>query len=203
MSGTIFSRRHWIFDLDGTLTIAVHDFAAIRRELCIPDSSDILDHLESLPSAVAEPLHIRLQEIELELAQQTGAALGAAELIEELHARGAQLGILTRNTRENALRTLNLIGMELFFEQEYVLGRNEALPKPDPDGIYRLAGLWGAEPAEMVMVGDYLYDLQAGRSAGALTVHVDKARAFRWPELADITVESLEEITAHLTSPDN
>jgi len=50
----------------------------------------------------------------------------------------------------------------------------------------------------MVMVGDYLYDLQAGRSAGALTVHIDSAGLFRWPELADIMIESLEEITTGL-----
>ena len=25
--------RHWVFDMDGTLTVAVHDFAEIRRAL--------------------------------------------------------------------------------------------------------------------------------------------------------------------------
>jgi phosphoglycolate phosphatase-like HAD superfamily hydrolase len=44
------------------------------------------------------------------------------------------------------------------------------------------------------MVGDYQYDLQAGRSAGALTVHVDTTRRFRWPELADVSVGTLEEL---------
>lgn len=28
--------RHWVFDMDGTLTEAVHDFALIRRALEIP-----------------------------------------------------------------------------------------------------------------------------------------------------------------------
>ena len=28
--------RHWVFDMDGTLPIAVHDFAAIRVALAIP-----------------------------------------------------------------------------------------------------------------------------------------------------------------------
>lgn len=198
MKNTIACRRHWVFDLDGTLTIAVHDFAAIRRELRIPDGSDILGHLESLPRAEALTLHRRLQEIELELARLTGAAHGATTLVERLHASGAFLGVLTRNSRENALRTLDLIGLGEYFNADYVLGRDEARPKPDPDGIHRLAVLWEADPAEMVMVGDYLYDLQAGRSAGALTVHVDSAGVFRWPELADVMIESLEEITTGL-----
>ena len=33
----LLKRKHWIFDLDGTLTIAVHDFNAIRKELGIPE----------------------------------------------------------------------------------------------------------------------------------------------------------------------
>ena len=42
---TITEVRHWVFDMDGTLTIAVHDFAAIRRALEIPEEDDILHHL--------------------------------------------------------------------------------------------------------------------------------------------------------------
>ena len=33
---SILSRKHWIFDLDGTLTVAVHDFKAIKEALEIP-----------------------------------------------------------------------------------------------------------------------------------------------------------------------
>ena len=185
---------HWIFDLDGTLTVAVHDFAAIRRELEIPDGSDILDHLSALPLHRARPLHDRLQQIELELAGVTHAATGAFTLLEQLHGSGVQLGILTRNSRENALRTLDLIGLGEFFSPDHVLGRDEASPKPDPDGIHYLARLWGTTPESTVMVGDYQYDLQAGRSAGSLTIHVDTTRSFRWPELADVSVTTLEEL---------
>lgn len=190
----IVDRSHWVFDLDGTLTVAVHDFAAIRRELSVPDSSDILAHLASLPEHQSRPLHVRLQEIELELAGITEAADGARELVDHLCANGAHLGVLTRNTRDNALRTLDLVGLGGYFEPQFVLGRDEALPKPDPDGICRLAALWDIRPEKTVMVGDYLFDLQAGRSAGALTVHVDTSRSFRWPELADVSVGTLGEL---------
>jgi 8-oxo-dGTP diphosphatase len=102
--------------------------------------------------------------------------------------------VLTRNTRENALRTLDLIGLAGYFEKDDVLGRDESCPKPDPSGIHHLALRWDADPAAMVMVGDYLYDLQAGRAAGAMTVHVDTTRGFRWPDLADIGVGTLAEL---------
>ena len=198
MKGTlptkVASRSHWVFDLDGTLTVAVHDFAAIRRQLEIPEGSDILDHLTTLPAHQAQVLQDRLQEIELELAGLTQAAAGAPALLKQLQESGAQLGILTRNTRENALRTLELVGLGSFFDPAHILGRDEALPKPEPDGIQHLARIWGTAPETTVMVGDYRYDLQAGRSAGALTVHVDATRSFRWPELADVSVGTLEEL---------
>ncbi len=54
--------RHWVFDMDGTLTIAVHDFLYIRRMLEIPTHADILGHLASLPSAEAVQKHAWLLE---------------------------------------------------------------------------------------------------------------------------------------------
>jgi len=196
--GMILARNYWVFDLDGTLTVPVHDFAAIRAVLGVPDGADILGFLASLQEDRALPLHEKLQEIEAGLAQQTAAADGAVPLIERLHRRGARLGVLTRNTRENALRTLATIGVGRFFPHDSVLGREEALPKPDPDGVRKLAALWGAESQELVMVGDYLYDLQTGRAAGAATVHVDRARVFRWPELSDLQIGTLEELVHRL-----
>lgn len=194
----ILSRRHWIFDLDGTLTLPVHDFAFIRASLGVPDGSDILGFLESLPVAEAAPLHARLQEIEESLVEKTEAAPGVGELLSRLHAGGARLGVLTRNTRENALRTLSAIGVGRFFREEWIIGRDEAPPKPAPDGIQHLASRWGAEPDDVLMVGDYLYDLETGRAAGVATVHVDPAGLFRWPALADVAVTSLAELVAVL-----
>jgi HAD superfamily hydrolase (TIGR01549 family) len=185
---------YWVFDLDGTLTLPVHDFALIRAALAVPDGTDILCHLSALPEEEARPLHERLDVIERELVTRTEAAPGARELVTLLTGRGCRLGILTRNTREIALLTLEHIGLADHFQQEGVLGRDEALPKPDPDGIRRLARLWGTPSHELVMVGDYLYDLQAGQAAGAATIHVHGSRERRWPELTDLCVLSLEEL---------
>lgn len=190
----ILSRRHWVFDLDGTLTVPVHDFALIRQTLGVPDGSDILGFLGGLDPADAAPLRERLRQIELELTAKTSAAEGAVMLVEELHGRGVRMGILTRNTREIARHTLDCIGIGRFFCEEWVLGRDDAPPKPAPDGIRHLAACWRAEPSDMVMVGDYLYDLQTGRAAGVATVHVDPSRLFRWPDLADLAVGSLAEL---------
>jgi HAD superfamily hydrolase (TIGR01509 family) len=197
----ILARRSWIFDLDGTLTLPVHDFAAIRTELGMAETDpDILGFLASLPAAEAAARHARLMEIEYELAARTAAAPGAGRLLDQLLRRGSQIGILTRNTREIALHTLALIGLKQYFTPDAILGRDEAAPKPHPEGIAKLLAAWGSAPDEAVMVGDYLFDLQVGRAAGTATIHVDRSGAFRWPELADLAVATLDELAEGVTA---
>lgn len=191
----IFARRCWIFDLDGTLTVPVHDFAAIRAELGMTDTDpDILGFLASLPAAEAAARHARLMEIEYELSARTAVAPGAFRLLEALLRRGSNVGILTRNTREIALHTLGQIGLGKYFDREVVLGRDEAEPKPHPEGVEKLLDVWGRAAGDAVMVGDYLFDLQVGRAAGTATIHVDRDGVFPWPELADLTVVELGEL---------
>jgi HAD superfamily hydrolase (TIGR01549 family) len=161
---------------------------------------DILHFLASLPSAEAAARHARLIEIEYELADKTAAAPGAGRLLDQLLRRDARVGILTRNTREIALHTLGLIGLKGYFTSDDILGRDEAAPKPHPEGIEKLLATWGNVPDETVMVGDYLFDLQVGRAAGTATIHVDRSRAFRWPELADLEVATLEELAEAMSN---
>ena len=176
--------KHWVFDMDGTLTVAVHDFAAIRVALDIPPADDILTHLATLPAAESAAKHAWLLEHERELALGSVAATGAVELVRDLAARGYRLGILTRNAQELAHITLQAIGLADCFAVEDVLGRDDAPPKPDPGGLLKLAQAWEVAPAEMVMVGDYRFDLDCGRAAGAQTVLVNVPEN-PWPELAD------------------
>lgn len=176
--------RHWVFDMDGTLTVAVHDFAAIRVALNIPAEDDILTHLAALPADEAAAKHAWLLEHERDLAIASKPADGAVELVRELAGRGYRLGILTRNARELAHVTLEAIGLADCFPVEHVLGRDEAPPKPHPGGLLKLADAWDVAPARMVMVGDYRFDLDCGRAAGTRTVLVNLPDN-PWPELTD------------------
>lgn len=176
--------RHWVFDMDGTLTVAVHDFAAIREALGIPPEHDILTHLAALPAEEAAAKHAWLLEHERDLAIASKPAEGAVELVRELAGRGCQLAILTRNARELAHVTLEAIGLADCFAVEHILGRDEAAPKPSPDGLLKIAQAWDVSPASLVMVGDYRFDLDCGRAAGARTVLVNLPDN-PWPELAD------------------
>ena len=162
----------------------MHVFEAIKRALEIPLEHDILHHLAALPAEVAAAKHAWLLDHERELALGAQPAPGAVELVRELQARGCRLGILTRNAHALALLTLQAIGLGEFFASADVLGRDEAPPKPHPGGLLHLAERWQVAPSELVMVGDYRYDLECARAAGAYSVLVNLAEN-PWPELAD------------------
>ncbi len=190
----LLKRKHWIFDLDGTLTIAVHDFDAIRKELGIPEGQSIIKTLESLPLKESLKQKKKLQEIEEELALNASPAPGVKKLLETLSNQNCFLGILTLNTKENAWTTLNALGLSAYFTRQSVIGRWCVEPKPSPNGIKKLLNQWNVCSSEALIVGDYLYDLQVGRAADIATVHVDPSGSFEWPELADISVCSLTEL---------
>lgn len=183
--------------MDGTLTIAVHDFAAIRRALGIAPEEDILDHLAALPAEHAAAKRAWLIDHERELAAAARPASGAPELIRELHARGCQLGVLTRNDRELALLTLETIGILDCFEPGAILGRDDAPPKPSPAGLLRLAQRWQTAPGELVMVGDYLHDLECARAAGARSILVNLPDN-PWPALSSHFAQNCHSLLAEL-----
>ncbi len=187
-------RRHWIFDMDGTLTVAIHDFEAIRDTLGLPLGQPILETIAALPAEQAAIIRRRLDEIELELARQSKPQEGARELLLGLQQRGVRLGILTRNTQRNACETLRACGLLAFFEPECVVGRELTSPKPSPEGIHKLLDYWETPASTAVMIGDYLFDLEAGHRAGTATVYVDVAGQNQWTAQADLRVQNLSEL---------
>jgi HAD superfamily hydrolase (TIGR01509 family) len=189
---------HWVFDLDGTLTIGAHDFAAIRRMLGLPAGQGILEAIAELPAERAAAAMAWLDDHEYELACTARAADGADALLARLVARGARFGIVTRNSLRNLETTLQAAGLLHHFEPSGFVTRELTAPKPRPDGILHLLALWGASAANAVMVGNHAMDLLAGRAAGTTTIHVDASGAFPWSEHADVEVTSLRDLVVSL-----
>ena len=188
----MLTRRHWIFDLDGTLTLAVHDFAALRVRLGLPPGAPILEAIEAAPPARRAWLSAEVAAWEREAVAAATPAPDALPLLDHLAEGGYRVGILTRNLRGVALDTLAACGLAARFAPELVLGREEAEAKPSPAGVQRLLSAWGADPEDAVMIGDYVYDLAAGRAAGVATVHIARAGEAGWPALTDVRVERLD-----------
>ena len=196
---TLNACNHWIFDLDGTLTNSVHDFGHIRKELGLPESTPILEALKAMPAQQSATLWDKLNELELFYASRASVMQGVIPVLERLCARGAQLAILTRNTMPVVMQTLETCGLDQYFPKQHILDRDAFEPKPSPQGILHLLEQWQVQADKVVMVGDYLFDLQAGKSAGVVTVHIDLGGAFPWPELSDFCVRSFKEIMLDIT----
>lgn len=176
--------RHWVFDMDGTLTVAVHDFLAIKRALDIAVDEDIIAHLVALPADEARAKRAWLFEHERSLAEAAVAAEGAVDLLRALAGQGSRLGILTRNDHAVARLTLDAIGLGDLFQDADIIGRDEVAPKPAPDGLHYFLQRWDIAAAQAVMVGDHRMDLAAGRTAGTHTVLVNTP-GDPWPGMAD------------------
>jgi len=194
----LHNRRHWIFDMDGTLTVSAHDFEHIRSELGLEPSTPILEALGAMPEAEAAPLWQQLNELEFYYAGKASVMEGASELLQRLHDDGCRLAILTRNTMPVVRQTLDACRLAHFFPVDHILDRDACIPKPSPDGVRQLLEFWQARADDTVMVGDYRYDLEAGRGAGVATVHVDTRGVGDWPEFTDIRVRHLGEIIDYL-----
>ncbi len=191
--------RHWIFDMDGTLTDSAHDFVHIRAELGLSGSEPILEALHAMPKDQSLPLWRRLDELELYYADRATRKAGAIELLENLSQKNSQLATLTRNTMPVVHHTLQACGISGYFPDEHIFDRDRCEPKPSPQGILQLLDLWQIRPQQAVMVGDFLYDLQAGRAAGVTTIHIDNSKGDdHWPEYTDVRVHSLHHLLDHL-----
>ena len=185
---------HWIFDMDGTLTVPAHDFSYARQMLNIAAHEDILSALAKRTNEEQKEAAAWLANWELEIARAAVAQQDAVCLLDALTARGCTLGVVTRNTRPNALITLRAAGLEHWFRDEDVLGRESAPPKPKPDALNELLQRWGAAPNDAVMVGDYIHDVRAGNAAGMASVLVLRGATAPSDEEADWVVRSLNEV---------
>lgn len=190
------SYRYWVFDLDGTITKPIHDFAEIRRQLAIPADQDILAYIAGQPEHERVRLDAELSVIEEALARKSQANPGAKVFLQQLAEAGVTLGILTRNQRHCVDITLEAIGCDGFFPPEVIVASGNAPPKPDPAGIHHLLTLWQADIEQTLIVGDFRFDLEAGRAAGIATVHFAPEGEALWPELTDLRVSSFQQLTA-------
>lgn len=96
---------------------------------------------------------------------------GVEELLAALHSSGIQLALFTGRGRESALGILKEHGWldKYFTEETIVCGDDGFGAKPSGEGIVHLLKAFDGEKKEVLVVGDHLHDLEAGRDAGIRT----------------------------------
>lgn len=179
-----------LFDLDGTLVDTRLDFAALRQELEFPDGIGLLEHLETLPEAQAERARAVIDQHEMAGAAAATWIDGAEALLATLHRRGVPSAILTRNSRAAVARTDQVLGLPV----DLILTREDCPPKPDPDGLLRIADRLGLVPERCLYVGDFVYDLQAARNAGMAAGLLLNGANGHFADQADLVVGHLGEL---------
>jgi phosphoglycolate phosphatase len=182
--------RAILFDLDNTLVDSRLDFDQMRRDMGLPEGLPILEAIDRLEPERAAQCRAILHEHELAGATRAALLPGAAELLAEISRRGLRYGIATRNSRQIAEATLVNVGLAC----DLVLTRDSGPVKPDPWPVLFACRSWGAAPAEVVVVGDYRFDIESGRGAGAhtvLLVHGEDPATYPNEERADLVLSSL------------
>jgi HAD superfamily hydrolase (TIGR01509 family) len=183
--------RAVIFDLDGTLTEPLLDFDLIRGEIGLRPGP-ILEQLVGLDDEEKARAEVILRRHEITAIEQAVLADGCVELLELLRARGIPHGILTRNMRVAVERFCARFGFT--FAGSYT--REDGPAKPAPDGVLHLCAGFGVVPGEAITIGDYKFDVLAGRAAGTRTALVaaeppEDLAAWGTP---DLVVRSLREL---------
>ena len=181
-----------IFDLDGTLTESLLDFDLIRDEIGLLPGMPILEQLAGVGAGERARAEGILRRHETQAIESAVLADGCLELMEVLQTRRIPHGILTRNTREAVQRFCGRFALS--FEAHYT--REDGPPKPSPEGVLRLCQRFGVAPAHTLTVGDFKFDVLAGRAAGTRTVLVapeppEDLAAWGAP---DLVVASLREL---------
>jgi HAD superfamily hydrolase (TIGR01549 family) len=182
--------RGVVFDLDGTLVVQHLDFEAMRREIGLPAGTPLLEALDRMHGEERAAAMAVIRRNELAAAETAVLNPGVADFLGWLDERGVRRAVLSRNMRVAVDRVLSRCGLSF----DPVLAREDAPYKPNPAGVRQICEAWQLAPAEVLMVGDYLYDLQAGRGAGTRTALVTHGRSLPFAHLADVAFPSFEEI---------
>jgi hydrogenase expression/formation protein HypE len=194
--------RAVLFDFDGTLTRPeAIDFAILRNQLGCPKGIAILEFIQGLGTEDARRDAWRLlEDFELAAARASVPNEGAEELVRLLKKHEIGRGILSRNSTSSireAMKNFRSISLDDF---PVVLSReNPGRPKPHPDGVRDAARLLGVQTAELLVVGDFVFDIEAGRAAGAPTAFLTNGRTAAPTEpIPDYTIDALAEVASLL-----
>ena len=187
-----------LFDFDGTLTLpGALDFPAIKREINCPPDIPILEYLETVPAELKPSLMKILEFKEERAAEESLPNVGAEDCLLALRDRGVLLGIITRNSLPSVRLALERFESVRLHDFSAVITRDDTLPKPHPDGVHKACERMGLTVSELMVVGDFRFDVMAGKAAGACTVLLTNGRQSLMtpgdPE-PDYTVACLEEI---------
>lgn len=182
--------RGIIFDMDGTITEPYFDFTKIREEANIGDT-DMLDYLRSATGVEYDRIHSILMKYEEAGVADARLNAGAREVLGELKKRGIPTALLTRNSRKSVDGVCRKLGLKF----DITVTREDGPHKPAPEPIWNIAKQWGVSPAELLMVGDYKWDVMCADNPGIRCVLLTNGEGVpEWGANVAFTIHKLTEL---------
>jgi len=173
--------------MDGTLVEFNLPFEKIREELGIKGRY-ILESIMK-DSRKEEKLEI-LKKYEIRAARRAKLMPYAREILEIIEGAGCKKGIVTRNCRES----VEIVASRFDLSLDFVITRDDAPPKPSPEPIKLALRVVSARPYEAITVGDYIFDVVAGKLAGTKTALLLNEKNESFAEQADFVIRCLSEL---------
>ena len=190
-----------IFDLDGTITEPFLDFDSIRIQMGLaPDEGPILEIMNAADPDRRKEMEDMLHIHEQKAVEQSTLNLGVENTLQTLRDKNIHIGILTRNKRDNAIGVAEKHNLEF----DAIVDREDGPAKPDAFGVLKLCEQFNVEPAETIVVGDYLFDLQSAKAAGAHAVLLrNHHNTDKFAEYADFVIDKFEQILEIICNIEN
>lgn len=179
MTGAPYRIDAVLFDFDGTLTRpGALDFSVLRRAIGCPEGLPVLEYLAGIEDdARRHDLTRQLDRFELDGAVASQPNAGAEAVVGLIKGSGLPVGILTRNSRASVRRALENFPTLTMADIDAMVTRQDPVNiKPSGEGVLLAARKMNVDPAHVLVVGDFRFDMEAGRNAGALTAYLSNGQ---------------------------
>jgi len=182
-----------LFDMDGVVVHQRLDFPAIKREIFGDTGGFVLERMAELSPTERTRAEAILERHETVAAGEAEPMDGILPFLAWMNARDLRRGIVTRNSRKSVDVVLTRLGLRF----DAVVTREDAPPKPAPDPVLLACRRMGLPTSEVLFVGDFEFDMLAGRRARVRTVLL-RSPVMTSSEHADLVIDSLGELGALL-----
>jgi len=193
-----FLTKAVMFDFDGTLTEpGAIDFVAIKKAMGCPVDKPVLEFIAGLPDPEQrKKAYTALDEFEIEAARQSMPNAGSESLLRHLRSLGIPTGLISRNSLNSISLSLDNFPGTTLGDFDIVITRDDPVePKPSPDCILMAAKKLGIAADQIIVVGDYIFDIQAGSRAGAVTVLLETDPPLDMPDAeSDFVAAGLDDV---------